>query len=62
MTKIKSIPKADVEKLIKDLEQDFKKIMETADSHPFGGHSMALGRAEVVIKMLIMKLKQEYPI
>lgn len=58
MTKIKSIPKADVEKLIKYVQSLQEGHNESLVTSPY----MAYGYAKSGFEGLIKKLKGEYPI
>lgn len=62
MTKIKSIPKADVEKLIAFAEEQNKKVAEIFDGGLTYSSSRACGYAEELIRIIVKKLKGEYPI
>lgn len=62
MTKIKSIPKADVEKLIKDTEEMLSKIQQRASDDHRHSHSVSLGMAEATIEHIIEQLKGNHPI
>lgn len=62
MTKIKSIPKADVEKLIHYVEHNKKRVHDISFENPPYSEAKALGYAEGTFEMLIKKLKGDYPI
>lgn len=59
---IKSLPKADVEKLIANLEKSYIKVNEISKEPKFGSEYTALGYAEATISYVIKQLKGEYPI